>query len=525
MRDGCRCSRSWLAPTPIAVVLLVACSVPDGDPRNSGRIAPEPSTIFFGTVEWGHTAEAELLLWNDSYEDARVEALVLSSDAFVVDDLGPFIVSAHGVVERTVAWTAATLDGVHERIDVFGPGGRFTWIPIEGNTAYGVLSASIESHDFGAVGVGCEPFVDVVLNNAGNVDLVVSFVGTHPSEILVRDTTGLPLETPLSIAPRTNEVVRLVYSPTVVGELDATLELRSNDPIQPSLALRFRGEGLATEPLTSEWTIDRADAVTGIVQVNNSVLDEPFRHRFDDFLPAFFDGLLDLDLPFRVAFVSATDGEVDGPTPYIDDSFASPVAVDVVWDMLVGLESDYNNHGLETCRNALRSNESWLFEETEPWLASKLNLVVISTERERSPGSAGHYVREYGDYKDLARVGVHGIAGDMPAGCVSEGGDAGQSPELWEATDMTGGVYLSICETDWTMTAATMVEAFARYQGGLVYAFPEYPAPESIDVYLDGMEMLTGWWYELASNALVFEQPLPAGSTLRVDYVFVESCW
>src|SRR5678815_1461319 len=107
-------------------IILVACSGPDAPPSNHGSVEADPTSIFFGRVEWGHTASAVLTLRNDSKEDARVKALVPSSDEFVVDDLGPFTVPANGYVERTVEWTPSSVDGVHEWIDVVGRGGRYT---------------------------------------------------------------------------------------------------------------------------------------------------------------------------------------------------------------------------------------------------------------------------------------------------------------------------------------------------------------------------------------------------------------
>jgi len=507
---------------------LVACSVPDVPPDNSnhGSVEAEPTSIFFGSVEWGHTATATLTFRNDSHEDAWVKALVPSSDEFVVDDLGPFTVPRKGFVERTVEWTPSSLDGVHEYVDVVGRGGRYTWVPIEGNSVYGVLSTSIDHYDFDPVGVGCEPFVDVVLHNGGTVDLVVSFESTHPSEILVRDTEDLPLETPLVIGPSTDEVVRVVYAPSTVGEIDATLELRSNDPEQPTLPIALRGEGLPTEARTLEWTIDGVAAVTGIVQVNQAVSEAPFSDRFHDFLPAFFDALLETGLPFRIAFVTDGDGYVAGPVSYVDDSFTRYEAVEAVWGMLGGLSWGDNDEGLETCLNALDVNEAWLLDDADPWALSKLNFVVINNDAEQSPRNAESYINALGDYQDLARVAVHAIAGDVPSGCASEGGTALPSPVLQEATERTGGLYLSICDTDWTKNVSSLVAAFHSYTTGFVSLdFPEYPAPESIDVYVDDVEMLTGWHYDLVSNALVFDDPLPIWTTLRVDYVGVESCW
>jgi hypothetical protein len=150
---------------------------------------------------------------------------------------------------------------------------------------------------------------------------------------------------------------------------------------------------------------------------------------------------------------------------------------------------------------------------------------VINNDSEQSPGNAAAYLGSYEEYQELSRVAVHGIAGDVPGGCSSDGGGAVPSAELYDATQRTGGAYVSICEEDWTKLAPVLVTSFSTHTNAAVaFPFPEYPAVESIDVYIDDDEALTGWWYELKSNTLVFDQP-PTGSALRVEYVGVESCW
>jgi len=302
--------------------------------------------------------------------------------------------------------------------------------------------------------------------------------------------------------------------------------LVTNDPEQPSLPIALQGEGLPTEARSLEWAIDGVSAITAIVQVNQVMNQAPFGERLRDFIPALFDALLATGLPFRIAFLTDADGDVAGPIPYVDDSFTRYDAVEAAWGMLDGLGSGDNDQGLETCLNALDVNDAWLLDDTDPWPLSKLNFVVINNDAEQSPRNAAAYIDDFGDYQDLARVAVHAIAGDVPGGCASEGGTAVPSPDLYEATKTTGGLYLSVCDVDWTKHVSSLVAAFHSYASAPVtLSFPEYPSPESIDVYIDDVEMLTGWRYDLASNALVFDQPLPAWTTLRVEYVGVEDCW
>jgi hypothetical protein len=271
------------------------------------------------------------------------------------------------------------------------------------------------------------------------------------------------------------------------------------------------------------WTVEHDEAITGIINVNDELVRNDYyglMPRLEEFLSVFFAALLDGPEPFRVAIVTNLSGQVAGPVEYVDQSFSVDDAVTAAEEMLDGgqLKGD-NDQGLETCLNAIARNEEWLLDDKGPWADSNLNLVVINYDMEQSPYDATYYVDRYLLEKSSWDLAVHGIAGDVPGGCqlASGGKGVGAAPavNLHDATVATGGAYLSICEPSWVGWAETLALRFAAR-----YVLEGSPSLESLEVFVDGTPMSSGWSYDETTHELTFDDPSAPdeGAELRVDY-------
>ena len=97
------------------------------------------------------------------------------------------------------------------------------------------------------------------------------------------------------------------------------------------------------------------------------------------------------------------------------------------------------------------------------------------------------------------------------------------SPVLREAALATGGVYLSICEPDWSMIAESLATACATWRG---FYLPNSAAPNGFDVYVDDVAQTSGWSYDGTANAIVFDDASrPAdGALVRAEYYVGDVC-
>lgn len=165
---------------------------------------------------------------------------------------------------------------------------------------------------------------------------------------------------------------------------------------------------------------------------------------------------------------------------------------------------------------------------------SALAVVVVSDEDDGSFGPPDHFARfllhtrRPGDER-LATLSA--IVGPLPDGCVPEGeaqifgADADPAERYIEASQISGGLVGSICETDF----APVLEALGRRVSNLQRTFPlsSVPQIETLMVRIDGAliapEEAEGpvWTYHDGMRAIVFEeQHIPgSGSEVRVAYV------
>jgi hypothetical protein len=231
---------------------------------------------------------------------------------------------------------------------------------------------------------------------------------------------------------------------------------------------------------------------------------------------AFMDVLFDTSADYRLAVTSTSaHGELHGGVfhPYADDLYAR--ALDA---LAVGTDGSRDEQGLEAALQALDPARNPDFHRGD----SRLQIVVFSDEDDHSLGTVDAYLDALHELAGDGTVTVHGVVGDLPAGCASPNGAADAAPRYTEAIQATSGLRESIC-------AASYVELLRRVGfevSGLAdtFALGVLPAPETLVVTLDGVTLherdVDGWRYEPAINAIVLDGhavPRP-GMTLTVTY-------
>jgi hypothetical protein len=514
-----RCSRSHAI---LFGVCLVACG---RTPREGAPVGPvlrvDPSSIDFGSVQWGETATASVTLRNDGDEGIDLSGLVVSSDALSVDDADAFHLGPGAEQVRTLSWTPVTRDVVREHLDVVSATRpqSVTEVTVQGTPLFGALQAWMTSSEVGAVGVGCEGETELDVFNEGSGELNVSITVDDAQFELVR-IKGYSSEMPHVVAPHAHEVYAVRFVPATPGPKDATIHIVSDDPVAPVVDLGITA--LAIGPVAVQWQVPpRPTALTSLIDVNGYVA--PY---LPGMLDSFFDVLRDSGLPFRVAILGGgNDGKLDtsvaGSHAYIDDTLSAEETYAAADAMLDGISGD-EDRGFMLLDSALAVHSDWLLGPT--WASSALHLTVVNRDVEQSPEPADYYVAHYRTYKDDAgRVFVNGVAGELPAGCTGGPGSpwAIASPPVFDATQETGGVFSSICD-DWSPNFACLAAAMV---------VPEFPLTDaafdsSITVKVDGEAIESGWAYDAQRNAIRFdEDSYPAeGSLIEIEYGSAVGC-
>lgn len=102
--------------------------------------------------------------------------------------------------------------------------------------------------------------------------------------------------------------------------------------------------------------------------------------------------------------------------------------------------------------------------------------------------------------------------------------DASATNNVYEMTAATGGLYLSICATDWASHLDALVEASAYDLSE--FELSQWPVPASIEVKVDGVTLTSGWSYVAPDNSIKFDElSVPSGgSTIEVKYSLYGDC-
>ena len=501
---------------------LIACggAAPEDSaaPAIGRELGVVPPSIDFGLVKVGETATTPLTLRNLGDEAIELVGVFPSSDIVVVDDsdrirLGP---GDEQVIQ--VRWTPMTTDDwlqVHLDLPLAVRPPATVTIPVVGSPSWGSLGTSQTWYGdgFGSVSIGCAREVTVQIANWGLAELTLESVTfSGPDEF-----SWSGVETPLVFAPKSAISFDATFVPTVPGYFDATVHIESDDPDDPVVDRVLPAQAVAAPgPVSLSWTVPpRPTAITSVIAVNSEVAP-----RIQRAFESFFDVLRGSELPFRVAIIGdqgdQLDPSVSGPYPYIDDGFSAEESDDAIAAMLDGIGGD-EDAGLALLEAAIAEHRDWLLDVDAPWPSSTLHLTFVNPDAEQSPNPAAYYVERYLEWKgDAGPLFVNGIAGRPPAGCAGGPGGAAAAPSenLLDATEETGGVFLSICDD-----LTTTVRALAA---NMVAMFPltDPPLDSNITVTVDGTKIESGWVYLPESNAIRFDdESYPdAGSVVGIEY-------
>jgi hypothetical protein len=280
---------------------------------------------------------------------------------------------------------------------------------------------------------------------------------------------------------------------------------------------------------------------------NSGSMSEEQKELADNF-GAFMNWAITLDVDFQIGVISTevNDPESDrgdpardiypgvlvhpdsrpriitNTTPDIQNAFRENV-------MMGTCCSDEQEAGLEAAWMALTEplvsdptkNGGFLRED------AKLYIICVSDEQDQSQGEPDFYVDFFFSikgYRNPERMAVSAIVGDAGSGC--NNGQAVSGSRYIEVAEQTGGVFQSICTTDWATALQNLsIDAFAA-----IREFPlSRPAdPNTLTVRVEGAVVpragcegcADGWTYYGDTNSIFFgDSVVPdRGQTIEVDY-------
>jgi len=426
-----------------------------------------------------------------------------------------------------------------------------------------VLPGEVE---FGLVTIGClSQTFTLKVYNAGTAPLQVKDIYTHADcgpEFILLDYPALPQD----VQPSDYLEVEVAYLPQVEGLKTCSLVVESSDLDTPVYHVPLKGEGTFETEQTDYFTqIDgkKVDLLF-VIDESGSMCGE------QDNLAANFDALTQKaaqwsnDYQLGIVTTNITDEEYVGKLvgePRIIDKQSVAAFSGNVQDL--GCSGDGTQEsGLEAARRAVTPPLAYDEEvacscgQDDPCQQScsegyacvgggcgghnrglirpdaALEIIFVSDEEDQSPGSVAFYIDFFKSVKGVMNEGLfhaHAIVGPSPGGCnggsSEDGADAGQ--RYFDVMDETGGVFGSICSDSF----ATVLEDIGDTAfGAQVQFFLSAQAdPDNIKVWVDSgggfVECTGGWYYDPASNSVVFDEEGPcmpqANDQIKVWYQMV----
>jgi hypothetical protein len=540
---------------PAALLGAAACSdqgfterrdpINPDDLNQPACIEVDPANIRFDDVEIADEdyvpQERTVTVSNTCDGDLQIESVELGPNApagvFGVSGIEDFLIGAGESSTFVVTFDPATDGEFNARIlvDSNAEDNPTEAVRVQGRGVAPRIKVTPETYEYGEPYIGCETGQPFQIINEGTADLVVSDIEVFTPSL---DEYSLDLNAfengnlPFTVAPYDTSAggpavdVFLDYLPLDTFEDPARIDFTSNDPLRTVATVNSLGSGTLfgqnTDPF--EQPIRSATDILFTLDRSGSMYDnnENVVNNFDVFIQT----LTNLEADFHAGVVVGDVGCIAGSDPYIDASFSESRALDAFSTMadidrvlvpygrneergFMQAEAALGKVGAGECNSEFYRDDAFL------------SIVHVSDEPEQSVNTWSFYVGLFQSLKaDPEDVKVNAVAGDYPTGC----GSASAGTGYYEASVATGGLFLSICATDWAEKLENLATESVSINDSFELSLQ--PVPQTIEVVVDGVRSPTGWEYEVSSNSVVFDTDfIPAGgSTIEISYQVLPDC-
>ena len=146
-----------------------------------------------------------------------------------------------------------------------------------------------------------------------------------------------------------------------------------------------------------------------------------------------------------------------------------------------------------------------------------LSVVVVSDEDDFSPLTELEYNDFFLSIKEDELFFFHSVV-SLGFGC-----GLGMGDRYIDQSNLTGGMYLDIC-SPWGDNLNTI--ANSNYIIATQYPLTKVAVPGTVEVFLDGIPLKKGWYYDISSNSVILEdRNLVVGDEMfQVMYDYFGDC-
>lgn len=495
--------------------LLWACSDIAINEVKQPEIIVAPTTLDFGHLLSGYESDTmTVTIANGGGADLVIDRLEINGENYFVDTNG-FVVPAGGWYQIDVGYAPVTFEHNEGYMDIYLEGdeepSEGVWL--NGNGDAPVISVTPAELDFGSPLLGCDTTTEILIQNDGNVDLIIDdidIMASVPPDITI-EFGSLP-EFPWILEPAARIEFFANYSPLDESNDLTIYDISSSDPLTPVFNALAEGSAVLSNEVIQKWLQDSKLIVDIIWVIDNSGSMSTYQSMLGQNMADFMQVFLSYSPDFQISFITTDSPLLIGHIS--SRSTLDPLNESVAAINSIGVTGSGWEKGLQMLRDCM------LGGECVTWMRHDATLIAIflSDEPDNSPFTVSSFIADFDSVKPDKFI-PYAIIGDVPQGCPSNTGWNTQPG--WGYYDIVqhyGSQWWSICGEDW---GTKMEEIALEVSIQTVFELDsEDPHLDTIRVWINGQIVTSGWEYDESLNAVVFEyEDAPEhGDTLEVGY-------
>jgi hypothetical protein len=508
-----------------------------------------PANLSFGVVERSRTLIRSFEIRNTGQNDCLVTSarMVPGSDgefSLVSGDVQSLIIPMQSSTAITVQYAPTAIGDNTGSVEfsISSPTSPFNEVALNGTGADATLLIVPNDLDFGVIGVGCSARArTVTIYNTGSSDANITSIALAQPVSPAYNVSALPT-LPINLPPGGTTQFDIGFHAAAIASYASAVELTATiggQPLTYIVGLLGRGDIDATQVDNFEQLGKPKVDVLWVVDNSGSMFEEQTA------LTANFTSFIQFAEAQQIDYqigVTSTDVDPTGAQGHLITCTAPDVCMNNGPNQIVTPQTQPSpeqvfslnanlgtfgsgfEQGLEGAYLALSNplintaNAGFLRQD------AVLSVIVVSDEEDQSPQTVDFYTNFFLSIKGFRNTNLFtfsAIVGDAPTGCAT----AQEGLRYIEVAHRTGGVFQSICSSDWSRSLEELSTTAFGFKSRFFLA--NQPVITTVHVYIDGVEVAAvspegtiNWTYDYSTNSINFSPfatPEP-GAEIRVEY-------
>ncbi len=386
-------------------------------------------------------------------------------------------------------------------------------------------------YDFGSLNAGCDDTLDVEVRSVGSAPLELwgySYTTTPSTtmsveasdlESYINNSTELPVGDAITVT--------VTFLPDDVQAYSGQLTVTSDDPYNTYAYGDQEGDGAAGGYYQDNYLQEGNNWTDILWVVDNSCSMGDEQGQLSDDFGYFYSIINSAGVDYHIATVTTDNASFQGSQKVIYPTTPNGASV-FSSNCTVGTSGSGTERGLMFGWDALTMAMNQTSPNQNFWRDDAgLRTVFVSDEPDQS-GTWSTYLSYYQGSKvnpsHVIMSAICGTDGANAVSCSGAGGSASAGTGYVDVTNSTGGVLGRICDSDWSSVLTSL--GWLSMNLADTFTLTYQAIPNTIEVYINGVQVITGWSYDANLNAVVF---LPNyvpddGDVIQISYGYYGSC-